>query len=1185
MQKNPWQTPLAHPRYLDAVADHVVLFDGATGTGLAKFDLTAEDFGGKRTEGLWEMLVWHRPELVESLHAAYLAAGAEVIETDSFRANRVTLQEFGIAERTLELNRAAATLARRVAARFQAETGIPRFVAGAMGPTGKLLSLDDPALSDVTFDELAEVYAEQAQGLIEGGVDVLLLETQQDLLELKAAIHGIGRTFRRLGMRVPLQAQVTLDASGHTLTGSDVEAALVTLAALPVDVIGLNCSTGPEEMREAVSRLLALSNRPVSVLPNAGMPENVDGRAVYRLGPERFAALMAEFVRRGARVVGGCCGTGPEHIVALKEALDVRGQTVNETSNVKRQTSEREEARKRESEGTDSLIRSFAFSPLPYVASNLHAVALHQEPRPLLVGERLNTQGSRKAKRLVLEMRYDALVELAEAQVAYGAHVLDVCVALTERADEVETLRRVVKLLALSTPAPLMFDTTDVAAMRAALEAYPGRAILNSVNLEAGEEHAREILNLARDFGAALVALTIDEQGMAQTADRKLAVARRLYHLAVDEVGLPPHALIFDPLTFTLATGDAETARAAVETLAALRRIHEELPGTLTNLGVSNVSYGLQPPARRVLNSVFLTRAVEAGLDVAIVNPAQLTPYPDIPAEERALADDLIFNRRPDALARYITHFEGVVAQPPSDETESLPPEVGLYNAVLHRRRADIEARVESCLGTHTPLEILNTLLLPAMQEVGERFGSGELILPFVLQSAEAMKAAVAHLEQYLEHTEGASRGVVVLATVFGDVHDIGKNLVRTILANNGYTVHDLGKQVPADVIVERAVELRADAIGLSALLVATSRQMQRVVEELQRRGLSIPVLVGGAAINEKFAQRIALPEGGELYQGGVYYCKDAFEALQVLKYIVMFTPPPPPAEHRHEEHIEPSSVTEQETACATCGECGLAAVDWSEFRLPARPAFQDVALPPTPPFWGPRVLEAIPLAEIFPLLDRKSLFRVGWGARGATGAKWDSLRVEFEARLAVMWPEAGAYLKPQAVYGYFPAQSQGNELLIYEPDAAAGSSRRELARFAFPRGKHGCLSDHFASVESGVVDVVALQVVTVGGGAVERYGALEDAGAYSEAYFVHGLAAQAAEATAAWLHRRIRRELGLSEEQGKRYSWGYPACPDLEGHRVLFRLLPAAALGMELTAAAQLVPEYSTAALVVNKS
>ncbi|MCD6345753.1 MAG: homocysteine S-methyltransferase family protein, partial [Anaerolineae bacterium] len=425
MQKNPWQIPLAHPRYLDAVADHVVLFDGATGTELAKFDLTAEDFGGKRTEGLWEMLVWHRPELVESLHAAYLAAGAEVIETDSFRANRITLQEFGIAERTLELNRAAATLARRVADRFQAETGIPRFVAGAMGPTGKLLSLDDPALSDVTFDELAEVYAEQAQGLIEGGVDVLLLETQQDLLELKAAIHGIGRTFRRLGMRLPLQAQVTLDASGHTLTGSDVEAALVTLAALPVDVIGLNCSTGPEEMREAVSRLLALSNRPVSVLPNAGMPENVDGRAVYRLGPERFAALMAEFVRRGARVVGGCCGTGPEHIAALAaQRFSVP-------------------ASERLSESAPSLSRSFAFSPLPYVASNLHAVALHQEPRPLLVGERINTQGSRKAKRLVLEKRYESLLELAEAQVAYGAHVLDVCVALTERADEVETLRHI----------------------------------------------------------------------------------------------------------------------------------------------------------------------------------------------------------------------------------------------------------------------------------------------------------------------------------------------------------------------------------------------------------------------------------------------------------------------------------------------------------------------------------------------------------------------------------------------------------------------------------------------------------------------------------------------------------------------------------------------------------------------
>jgi 5-methyltetrahydrofolate--homocysteine methyltransferase len=1144
MTRNPFAVRFTNRRYLDAVEDHVVVFDGATGTQLAKSPLTVEDFGGERTEGLMEMLVFHRPEVVEAVHAAYLAAGAEAVETDTLRANRITLAEFGVEERALEINRRAATIARRAADRLRRETGIPRFVAGSMGPTGKLPSLDDPELSDVTFDALVEAYAEQARGLLEGGVDVLLLETQQDLLELKAAIYGIWQTFRALGVRAPIQAQVTLDAGGRMLTGPDVEAAAVALAALPVDIIGMNCSTGPDEMRESVRRLLALTNRPVSVLPNAGMPENVDGRAVYHMQPEPFAVSLAEFARWGVRAVGGCCGTGPEHITALCDQL----HTVA-TARVSRP--------------------AYSVEPLPYVAGNIQSVALHQEPRPLIVGERINTQGSRKVRELVMAERYDALLELAETQVEYGAHVLDVCVALTERADEADRMRRVVKLLSLNTPAPLMIDTTDLEVMRAALETYPGRAIINSVNLEAGEAHALEVLGLAREFGAALIALTIDEQGMARTADRKLEVARRIYHLAVDDVGLPPHALIFDPLTFTLATGDAETASAAVETLDAIRRIKAALPGVLTNLGVSNVSYGLKPDARRVLNSVFLYRAVEAGLDLAIVNPAQITPYPDIPAEARALADDLIFQRRPEALARYIAHFEGLAAVEEELHDETLSPEERLFHAVTRRRREGVEALVDACLESHPPLDVLNGILLPAMKEVGDRFGAGELILPFVLKSAEVMKAAVTHLEQYLDHAVGISKGTVVLATVFGDVHDIGKNLVKTILANNGYTVHDLGKQVPVDVIIDRAVEVNADAIGLSALLVATSRQMQRAVEELQRRGLHIPLLVGGAAINPAFAQRIAMPEGGDLYTAGVYYCKDAFEALQVLEHIVMFTPPPPPA-HPHGEGEGQSGDAGQPAACATCGGCAL----------------PDAPLTiPVPPFWGTRVVPEIPLAELLPLLDRKSLFRVGWGARGATGERWEALQAEFEARLTAMAPQAGAYLKPQAVYGYFPAQSDCNDLVIYDP--ADPMARREIARFTFPRqtsGKRLSLADYFAPAQSAAVDVVALQVVTVGSGAAERFGALDSAGDYSEAYFVHGLAAHTAEAAAEWTHRRIRRELGLVEGQGKRYSWGYPACPDLDGHCTLFRLLPAeSSLGMTLSPAAQLIPEYSTAALVIH--
>ena len=1162
---DPFAIPFSRRDYLDALEDHVVLFDGATGTQLARMSPTAADFGGARTEGLNEMLLLYRPDLVEATHAAYFNAGAEVVETNSFRANRLTLAEFGVGEMALDLNRRAAQLARRVADRVAFEVHAPRFVAGSMGPTGRLLSLED-VMGETSFDMLVEVYAEAAQGLLEGGVDVLLLETQQDLLELKAAIHGVWRAFRCLNLRVPLQAQITLDAGGRMLTGPDIVAVAATLAALPVDVMGINCSTGPEEMRDAVRRLVTLSARPVCVMPNAGMPQNVGGKAIYTLAPGAFATAMAEFAAWGVRAMGGCCGTGPEHIEALRGALDCRGV---------------EGQRGRE-------ISVYNHPVLPYLASGVQAVALHQEPRPLLVGERINTQGSKVTRTLVLEERYPALVALAEEQVSAGAHVLDVCVALTERADEAATMRHVAALLARNTAAPLMLDTTDLAVMRAGLERYPGRAIINSVNLEGGEARAREILTLAREFGAALIVLTIDEAGMAKTAERKLAVARRLYALAVDEIGLPPHALIFDPLTFTLATGDPESAGAALETLTALRRIKVELPGTLTNLGVSNVSYGLRPAARRVLNSVFLFRAVEAGLDVAIVNPAQIMPYADIPLAERALADEVIFNHRADALEDFIAAFEGQRATDLVIETTSLDPTTQLYEAVLRRRREGVEALVETCLTLHPPLEVLNTILLPAMKEVGERFGAGELILPFVLQSAEVMKSAVGRLEQALDRSEGVSKGVVVLATVFGDVHDIGKNLVKTILANNGYTVHDLGKQVPVDEILDQAVALRADAIGLSALLVATSREMARAVEELQRRGLAIPLLVGGAAINPAFAQRIAIPDDGTLYRGGVYYCKDAFEALQVLEHIVMFKPAPIVHEHDHNaapesEWLAPepgsragqqSRGVEGQGACTRCAGCAY----------PVYPASSSVPIP-TPPFWGYRAITEIPRDELFELLDRKNLYRVGWGARGKTGAAWDALQAEFDARLAQMWA-AATYLHPQVLYGYFPVASEGETLLVYDPQQP--EARQEIARFTFPRLRRGeaclCLADYFASVGSDVVDVAAFQVVTVGAGATERFGVLDAVGEYSDAYYVHGLAAHTTEALAEWLHRRIRAELGLPETQGKRYSWGYPACPDLEEHRILFGLLPAEdALGLRLSAAQQLIPEHSTAAIVVH--
>ncbi len=1148
MPKNPFIVPFTNRRYLDALADHVVLFDGAMGTELAPF---------LKSQGLAEMLLLEHPRRVEEAHLAYLNAGAEVVETNSFRANRVTLEEYGVADRLKEINWTAANVARRMADHVQATTGVPRFVAGSMGPTGKLPSLDDPEFSDVAFDELAEIYAEQARALISGKVDLLLLETHQDLLELKAAIYGIWKVFRRENVRIPIQVQVTLDATGHMLTGPDVEAAVVTLAALPVDVVGLNCSTGPEEMRDAVRRTLAISNRPVSILPNAGMPQNVDGRAVYEMKPEPFAETLVEFAAWGVRAVGGCCGTTPAHIAHLNKMLRV-------------------EALGRVEAAPDLTI-GYPPGPLPYLASATQAVALHQEPRPLLVGERINAQGSRKARNLILEERYDALVELAETQVNYGAHVLDICLALTERADEDERMRRVAKLLSLNTPAPLMIDTTDPEVMRAALESVPGRAIVNSINLEGGEKPALDVMELARDFGAALVVLTIDQHGMAKTAERKLQIAHRLHSLAVKQVGLASNALIFDPLTFTLATGDPASANAAVETLEAIRRIKEELPGVLTNLGVSNVSYGLKPPARRVLNSVFLYRAVEAGLDLAIVNPAQITPYADVPELERELADDLILNRRPDALSRFVEHFEKVVDQPKAGEAEDTrSPAERLRDAVVFRRREGVEVLVDGCLETHTPLAVLNEVLLPAMQVVGERFGTGELILPFVLKSAEVMKAAVAHLEPYMDRAESVSKGTVVLATVFGDVHDIGKNLVKAILVNNGYTVHDLGKQVPVTTIVDRAEEVEADAIGLSALLVATSQQMRLAVAELRRRGLTIPVLIGGAAVNAVFAERIALDAKGRLYGGGVFYCKDAFDALRVLSDLVEVVAP---EEAAPSPEGLPEAAPPALTACPSC------------LALPAPGAGDAAYGAPLPPFWGAQLVSGIPMDELLPLVDRKRLFRVGWGARGLTGERWEELAATFNERLEAMWLQAESYLSPRALYGYFPVHASGNDLVVYDP--AQPEARREIARFTFPRqpGEGGlCLADYFAPVTSGEVDVAAFQVVTVGSGATKRFTLLEEGDEYEQAYFVHGLAAHTTEAVAEWVHRRIRAELNLSEDQGKRYSWGYPACPDVGAHRELFRLLTLAlgddvevVFDVSLTPSAQLVPEHSTAALVVH--
>jgi 5-methyltetrahydrofolate--homocysteine methyltransferase len=943
-----------------------------------------------------------------------------------------------------------------------------------------------------------------------------------------------------------------LPNGGKMLLGTDIQAVLTTLLALDVDAIGLNCSTGPEDMRDAIRFLGEFSPVPVHCIPNAGLPlQGPEGETIFPEQPDPLANVLQEFVERyGVSIVGGCCGTTPEHIAAIVDRVGGRKAD---------QRPERGQA---------------------LVSSMMTATPLVQEPRPTLVGERVNSQGSRKAKELLLADDYDGLVQVAEDQVTGGAHVLDVCVALTERQDEAEQMREVVKRIALSQPAPIQVDSTEPDVIQAALEQIPGRAIVNSVNLEAGRDKLDVVAPLAKAHGAALIALTIDEVGMAKTADRKVEIAKRIVGLACDEHGLDYESLIFDALTFTLTTGDEEWRPSAVETIEGIRRIKAEIPGVKTSLGVSNVSFGVSPGARAVLNSVFLHHCVEAGLDLAMVNPNHITPYSEIPENERELTDDLVFNRREDALERFIGHFEQkgeTEEEAAGDPTEGMEPEEALHFHILRRKKEGVEDWIDRSVEKIGAVPTLNNVLLPAMKEVGDKFGAGELILPFVLQSATVMKRAVAQLENYLERIEGHTKGKVVIATVFGDVHDIGKSLVNTILTNNGYTVIDLGKQVPIDTIINAAIENEADAIGLSALLVSTSKQMPTCVQELHQRGLEFPVLIGGAAINRDFGRRILYPKGkesDEIYEPGVFYCKDAFAGLATIDQLV-------------DEEAREGLVTKfRDEADALRNQVekvddGPPVTD-SSVRSTAR---TDVAIP-EPPFWGARELD-VDLDDVYPYLDRHVLFKLHWGGRGKKGEEWRQI-VEghgddegFAPKLERMWREQD-YLQPRVRLGYFPAAADGNELVVFDPD----DHERELERLTFPRQpKHDriCLTDFFRTLDSGELDVVALQGVTVGPEVTEVMAQLERDGEFAEQLFTHGLGVQAAEGLAEWLHAEARRGLGIELDQGRRYSWGYPACPDQSEHEKVWRLLELDKIGMYLSDGFAVMPEQSTVAIVAH--
>jgi 5-methyltetrahydrofolate--homocysteine methyltransferase len=1167
------------PGYLDVLAQRALIFDGAMGTSIQGYDLSAEDFGGK--EGCMDYLSLTRPDVIEEIQSAYCAVGVDVLETNSFQASRLKLGEYGLQDHTVEINRAAAQIARRVADRHETLKH-PIWVAGSMGPTGMLPSSEDPTLGRITYDEIADLYGEQGQALIEGGVDLLIIETQQDILETKAAIAGLVRMFKRTGLKVPIQAQVSLDTTGRMLLGTDVAAVLTTLQALPIQVVGLNCSTGPDYMREPVRYFCEHSRLPISTIPNAGLPLNTPAGASYPLEPDGLADALYEFVVDfGVSAVGGCCGTTPAHLAKVVDRVWGRQP------------------------------KSRSVFAVPMVSSGMRATAIQQEPAPMIVGERVNSVGSRVVKRLLIKDDYDGILQVARDQVEGGAHTLDVCVAMVERTDELEQMCTLVKKLSLGIEAPLVIDSTEWQVMEAALKRYPGRAILNSINLENRAERVDSVLPLAVEHGACVVAMTIDETGMAKTADRKFEIARRIYDIACGEYGLPADALIFDVQTFPLVTGQEDLIDAGIQTLEGIRLIKERLPGVSTILGISNISFGVGQPARAVLNSVFLYHAVKHGLDLAIVNPNHVTPYADIPTEERELAEDLIYNRRPDALTRYINYFE---AKGPAQSAQSqladpfadLPAEQRLHQQILHRKKDNVEALIDEALTRHTPVEVLNEVLLPAMKDVGDKFGAGELILPFVLQSAEVMKRSVAYLEKFLEKKEGYTKGRVVVATVFGDVHDIGKNLVCTILSNNGYTVFDLGKQVPLNTIIEKAQEVDATAIGLSALLVTTSKQMPLCIRELHRRGLTYPVLIGGAAINRAFGYRTLFVDENLEYEPGVFYCKDAFEGLDTVDKLI-------DPERRDQVRLD---LSEKARIDLGKNRPDRSIVDPAT-RLVIRSKVNRQAPIPEPPFWGYRILGGsvqtrvrrsatatatrapIALDDVFACLDLKTLFRLHWGARNREGAAWEKLlEDEYFPRLAEFKRLAHDrnYIQPEAAYGYFPAQSAGNEVIVYDPSDAAGLSRlragdgpdtaRVLERFTFPRQvaeERLCLADFFAEAGSGRVDVLPLSIVTAGAQADDLSDELNRQSRYTEAYYLHGFASQCAEALAEYVHKLVKRELGLPPDQGRRYSWGYPACPDLSEHEKLFRILPGEQAGVHLTEGYQLDPEQSTAAMVTH--
>ena len=1192
----------------------VLVFDGATGTSLQQMDLGPDDFGGAALEGCNENLVFTRPDAVQAVHRQFLEAGCDVIETDTFGATSLVLAEYDIADQTFALNKRAAELAREVAAAYSTPEK-PRFVAGSMGPTTKL-----PTLGHIDFDTMKASFAEQAEGLLAGDVDLFIVETCQDVLQIKAALQGIEDAFAKTGQRRPLMVSVTMETTGTMLVGSDIAAVVAILEPFPIDVLGLNCATGPEQMKEHIRYLSEHSPFVVSCIPNAGLPENIGGVAHYRLTPLEMKMQLLHFVEDlGVQVIGGCCGTTPAHIAALTELAAELHPAARPV-----RTPQTQHAR--------PLLQGE-----PAAASIYSTTPYHQDNSFLIIGERLNASGSKKVRELLAEEDWDGLVGVARGQVKENAHVLDVNVDYVGRDGE-RDMHELVSRLVTNVNLPLMLDSTEWQKMEAGLKVSGGKCILNSTNYEDGDERFFKVLELAKAYGAGVVVGTIDEEGMARTAERKFAIAQRAYRDAV-EFGIPAHEIFYDPLALPISTGIEEDRLNGAATIEAIRRIRNDLPGVHVVLGVSNVSFGLSPAARIVLNSVFLHDCCEAGMDAAIISPAKILPLAKISPEHQQVCRDLIYDRRrfetnePGSICSYdpltvlTTLFEGVSAKEARASGPSLADlkvEERLKQHIIDGERIGLDASLNEALATYPPLQIINTFLLDGMKVVGELFGSGQMQLPFVLQSAETMKAAVAHLEPHMETAEGESsaKGKFLIATVKGDVHDIGKNLVDIILTNNGYEVINLGIKQSCEAIIDAQQRHQADCIAMSGLLVKSTAFMKDNLEAFNQAGIAVPVILGGAALTPRFVNG----DCRAAYQGQVIYGRDAFADLRFMDALMEakaagawddlqgFLGPIPEGlgiaspEPSAEETAKADGVIEA-VAVSTTEVTSKATVSAEPNDQRSTAVAEESAL--EPPFWGSQVLteQEIDLQEVFAYLDRNALFAGQWQLRKTqqqSREDYEAMLVEKAEPVLQQWMgrclEEGL-LSPRVAYGYFPCGRSGNAVVLFDP----AKRQQQLGRFELPRQRSGnryCIADFYrdlaiaADGSSLPTDVLPMQAVTMGEGATSFAQQLFKADQYTDYLYFHGLGVQMAEALAEWVHARIRRELGFADPaamplrdvlaqryRGSRYSFGYPACPNVADSRQQLAWLGAERIGLSMDESDQLEPEQSTTALVALHS